>query len=183
MSKKVNQEGLRKINFLSGLLIVIISVLVLIFSFQAVVLLLFILAISLLILGAARIINGSSNEKLKNSVKAWKVISGIAAIILSVIGIVYLLIDPTLSLTIVIIVFGIALLLIGIGRIITGLINNKFKNWYRYLLVLVGLITLILSILVLLYPNIGLMIIVIMLGLPLLLNGILKMILGIIGKE
>ncbi len=183
MGTKVKKENVRKVNFLMGLIVIIISILVLIFSFQAVVTLLFILAISLFIIGLARVINGSSNEKFPNSVRAWKVISGVSAIIISILGIIFLIINPELSVNITIFVFGIALLLIGIGRVLAGLTQNKFDNWYRYLLTIVGIFTIILSIIVIIYPSIGLMIIVIMLALPMLLNGLLKMILGIIDKD
>ena len=183
MGSKIKQENLRKVNFLMGLLIVIISIIVLIFAFEAVVTILYIVAISLLIIGLARIINGSSNEKLENSVKFWKIFSGVAAVIISIIGIAFLVINPVLSVNVIIFVFGIALMLIGIGRILAGLVNSEFDDWYRYLLLIVGGLTLILAIIVILFPGVGLQIIVIMLTVPLMLNGLLKMILGIIDKD
>jgi len=183
MGTNSRQNHLRKINFLLGLVVVIISLLVLIFPFQAVVILLSIIAVSLLVIGLARVINGSSNQKLENSVKVWKVLSGVSAIIFSLIGIGFLIVDPILSVNITVFIFGLALLLIGIGRVLTGLINKKFEDWYRYLLLIVGILTLILSIIVIIFPNIGLTIIVIMLAIPLLFNGLLKMILGIIDKD
>ncbi len=71
----------------------------------------------------------------------------------------------------------------GIGRLFIGLFAKKFDSWFRIVLVVIGLLTIILSIVIFLIPEVGEIVLLVLLSINLLINGIGRLMLGIVGPE
>ncbi len=74
-----------------------------------------------------------------------------------------------------------ALLVLGIARVVVGGFARIFPGWLRGLLVVVGLVTVVLSVFVFISPAFGLLALVFLLSISFLLNGIARIVSGITG--
>ncbi|MFX1275549.1 MAG: DUF308 domain-containing protein [Promethearchaeota archaeon] len=183
MLEKFSENHVRLLNIIIGILVCVLSIVIIIFSTAAILVLLFIIANILLIIGIARMYNALTNEKTPKSEIIFKLISASFAIFISLLAEIFMILNPTESILISVIIFGIALLIIGIARIGVGLINKELNNGYRGLIIIVGIITLILSIISIAIPTLGEQILIIIIAVPLLLNGVAKIVLGIISSK
>ena len=183
MDKKLSERSLRVWNLISGLLQILLAIIVLICSLAAILTLLMILSIAIMVAGLSRIINAISDEKLGNAAAIWKFITGILAIVVGLIVFFNTFTQPILTIQILIFIFALALLGIGISRIIVGLLTSDFYTWYRALIIIVGFLIIGLSVIVLFSQGLGFLILILILSISLLFNGFAKLINGIVGTE
>jgi uncharacterized membrane protein HdeD (DUF308 family) len=78
---------------------------------------------------------------------------------------------------------AIALLIMGIGRLAVGLVAKRFDLWFRVVLMVIGIGTIILSIIIFFMPTIGAVVLLILLSVTLLINGVGRLLLGVVGPE
>ncbi len=103
---------------------------------------------------------------------------GIAVIILAVISIGF----PLIASIILVTLFGIALLFSGISKIIHG-INDKYsKNWKRGFSIGVGALSIVLAIMILIFPVFGIAFAGLLIGIALLVTGFQMITTGISGR-
>ncbi|MFX1394789.1 MAG: DUF308 domain-containing protein [Promethearchaeota archaeon] len=189
MVKKLSEEKLKASNFLFGLAIILLSIVVMILSIINImlVILIVILSIALFVSGVVRIINASSIELIKNEVATYKLVTGLLAIILAIIIFFSTITQPHVAIKLLILIFAFALILTGIVRFSVGLSTKGYPMWFRVFLVIVGILTLILSIIIFVLPffllDLDYIILIFLLSISLLINGIAKLILGIIGSK
>jgi len=167
------------INTIVGLIIIILSILTIIFSYTAVLTLIILLSIALLFAGIGRISNAFLNEKLNKIGKVIKYSTAILAIIVSIFILVITIVNPTFSITVLINLVGYTLLVIGIARIFIGIMMEKYSKKYRFILIIVGIISFIFAFFILIFPTFGYFVIVILLSLSLMLNGFARITYGL----
>ena len=170
---------LRAFDIIFGLISVIISIVVLAFQDVAILTLIFILSLVLLVVGVARIFGGIFAIYLSGGMRALNVGIGIIAIVLGITAIVYT--DFTIQLLIYIISF--ALLLNGVARLLIGGLAKVFPKWLRGFFVVVGLLTIGLSLVVFVFSELGFLALILMLSVTFMINGIARIVQGIIGTQ
>jgi uncharacterized membrane protein HdeD (DUF308 family) len=168
---------LRTLDVIFGLIAVLLSVTVLIYPGLAVLTLVLILSLALLVLGIARISKGIFEKYLSDGFRAFNIIMGSLVLILGITVVVF----PGFGSSLLITLLSIGLLFSGIGRLIIGGFVKVLPSWIRSLLVIVGLLTVVFSIAVLLFPNLGFITLAYLVAISLLINGIARIISGING--
>ncbi len=181
MKEEVKKKILTSSNLIFGALIIIFSIITMTFNVAAVITLLFITSIAIIIIGLARLVNAYANDELDTSGKISKFITAIIALIFGIIVIVNTATSPTLTVEILIILVNILLLIIGFARIYIGLTTKEYFKGYRGFLVLIGAIMIILSLLIFLIPALDNVASIIIISVSLLLSGIVRFVLGMIG--
>jgi len=181
MKEEMKQKILTSSNLLLGALIIILAIIVMIFNVAAVITLLFILSIAIIIIGLARLVSAYANEELDTSGKIAKFITALIALIFGIIVIVNTSISPAITVEILIILVNTLLLIIGFARIYIGLVTKEYFKGYRGFLVLIGIVMIILSLLVFLSPTFDNTTSIIIISVTMLLSGIARFVLGIIG--
>ena len=103
---------------------------------------------------------------------------GIAVIILAIIAIAF----PLITSIIVVTLLGVALLFSGVSKIIHG-VNNKQRNrWNRGFSVATGVFSILLAIMILVFPVFGIAFAGLLIGISLLITGIQMISSGVSGK-
>lgn len=182
MTEKSIERSFKTQNILVGLLMIFIGILALINPSATNTAIILLLSMGLLIAGISRITNALSDQELKNYKVIGRFISGIIAIIVSLIAVILILINTPLALNLWYFFLAISFLIIGLARIFLGAMTKEYDDWFRILLICVGIVTLILSILIIVVPAIGGLFIVVSLAVSLLLNGVARILLGVIGE-
>ena len=183
MSNERSVKKFKATNIIFGLLTIILALMVFIFPGTTLTLIIYIIAFSVMLGGIIRLINAFSDEKLSNFKVLTRFIVGLTLLVLSIAAIFITLVNPTYSISVLILMLAIALLILGLGRLIIGLIAKGFETWFRAVFIVIGLATLIISIIIFLMPTIGAIYLLILLSVNLLMNGIGRFLLGVVGPE
>lgn len=181
MDEETKKKILSSSNLIFGTLIIVLSIITMTFTVGAVITLLFILSIAIIIIGLARLVNAYANDELDTSGKIAKFITAIIALIFGVIVIVNTATAPMITVEILIILVNSLLLIIGFVRIYIGLVTKEYLKGYRGSIVLIGIIMIVLSLLVFLIPTLDNTASIIIISVAMLLSGIARFVLGIIG--
>lgn len=137
-------------------------------------------AITLLIVGIERIASGIGSKYSKRS----RLINiGLGAVI--VFFGIFTLANPTGSISFMILLVGIALLINGIVRIIDVLIKKKYedKKANKIFRLVVGIISIAIAALTLASPGFGVILVALVVGIALLINGVEIIVTGIRGQS
>jgi uncharacterized membrane protein HdeD (DUF308 family) len=178
MSDEKKLKALNIMNIVIGVILVAISILVVVFSTWAMLVLMMILSISIIIIGMARIVNGTGNKILKKRVRIMKGITGALVLFFGLWTLFTTIIDPSTSIELLIFLLASAFLIIGISRFTFGFQATKFPSWFRIIILITGIISMGLSIMIFILPPIGYYYLLLMLAFPLLLNGVARIALG-----
>ncbi|MEJ2248570.1 MAG: DUF308 domain-containing protein [Candidatus Lokiarchaeota archaeon] len=182
-SKKLSGKNLGYINVILGLLIIGLGFLLLLTSIINIFEVLLIHAIAIFIIGIAKITNSLSNEKLNQGLSTWKFIIGLLAVLLAVMVLFTAIFEPLfLTVEMLVALFGFVFLLIGLEQIAKAIITKSYLNWYRVLILIVGIVNFILSIGIIIILQVN-PLELIFLSILLIANGIVRFFLGIIGTE
>ena len=106
--------------------------------------------------------------------RAFDIISGLIAVILSVIVLAY----QELALLTLILVLSVILLISGIARILTGIFANYLSDGVRTLNFGTGLVAIVLALIAMLYTNLTTQVLIFLLALVMLLNGVVRVVIG-----
>ena len=106
------------------------------------------------------------------------IILGSLAVVLSIIALIY----PEIALSTIIFVTSLALFILSLPRIISGIFLNDLPNGLRALNVITGSIALLVSTIALLYPNLATQALIYLLSLGLLLIGTVRLTVGVFFK-
>ena len=137
-------------------------------------------AITLLIVGIERIASGISSRYSKRS----RLINiGLGAVI--VFFGIFTLANPSGSINFMILLVGIALLINGIVRIVDALIKKKYEDNQanKIFRLLVGIISIAIAVLTLASPGFGVILVALVVGIALLINGVEIIVAGIRGQS
>ncbi len=140
---------LRAFDVIFGLISVVLSVMVLAFQELTILTLIFILSFVLLFLGIARVFGGIFAIYLTGKIRALNVGIGLVAIVMAILALVY----PNLTIQFLIYIISFALLLNGVARFVIGGFAKAFPKWVRGFFIVIGLLTIGLSIVVFVYQS------------------------------
>lgn len=177
MSEKKAPGWLRALDVVFGLIAIILSTVVLVYPQLAILTLIFVLSLSLLVVGIARVLIGVFAKYLSDALRALNLGAGILALVLAIVAILY----PGFATQMLIYLLSFALMLNGIARVVIGGFAKVFPSWLRGLLVVTGIVTITLSLAVVVFPALGFLTLVLLLSIAFFLNGIARIMSGITG--
>ena len=161
-----------------GGIAILLSLVILAIPAGSIVTVILFLSIILLIFGLERIANGVASSSSKRSSRIANIGLGVVVIALSII----LMEFPITTTGFLIILGALALLFSGISRIVHG-ISGDFSGSSRGILIGVGVLSVVISLVVIANPiEFGLVLLAIMLAITLLIGGIEMIALGIRGS-
>jgi len=117
--------------------------------------------------------------KVSKSLRAFEVVMGIIAIVLSFIVLLY----PDLAILSLIWLLIIALFVMGIRRIVSGLTGKKHQKWINIFRICIGILALFLAFAALVVPGLAEQSLIILLAFSLLLFGVSDVLTGIYSKR
>lgn len=170
---------LRTFDIIVGVIAIFLSLVVLLNPELTIATLIFILSITLIIIGIARILNGFLGEKLSDGLRAVNIFVGLLSFVLAFFVLIYI----QLTTIVLIYLLSFILLLNGIARIVIGGAIDEFPGWLRGFLIVVGAMSIGLSFLIFLVPRLGAATIIIYLSLVLIINGITRIVRGATGRK
>ena len=179
MSETKAPGWLRAFDIVFGLIAVILSVVVLAYQELAILTMILVLSIALLVIGIARIFGGIFAKYLSDGIRAFNVGIGMVAVALGIVTLVYT--DLTTQVLIYIISF--ALLINGVARLLIGGFAKAFPKWLRGFFAVVGVLTIVLSVVVFVSSEFGFLALVLMLSFTFMFNGIARIVQGIMGTQ
>jgi uncharacterized membrane protein HdeD (DUF308 family) len=169
-------KWLRAIQIGFGIIIVILSVIVILNPVVGFISIIWLLGILLFVIGIEIII---SHFVTPHRSRFAGIGLGIAIIILSLISMIF----PVIASIIVISLLGIALLFSGASRIIHGINDKRNRNWKRAFSIAVGVFSIILASMILIFPIFGIAFAGLLIGIALLVTGGQIIIIGVLGKS
>ena len=174
----LTQPGwLRGLEIVTGLLTIAFGFFVFAFPGWGVSTLVILLSIGLIFAGISSIsLVGST--LLPNGLKALGGISGIISLILALLVIIF----PSYGVSTLIIFISFGLLVYGVSRIFLASNLKSTEGWIRGMIVAVGVIDLILSVVVIVKPNLALLTLTIILSIGLIISGVQMIISGAVGR-
>jgi uncharacterized membrane protein HdeD (DUF308 family) len=171
---------LRFLQVVLGLISIGLSIVVLASPASAIDFVVILVAVVLFIVGIERIASGISAASTKASSSIVNIGVGVLVIILSSVAIAF----PLESAVFLIILGAVALLFSGIARLVHGLVDSNNAGWSRAALIFVGILSIIISLIVLAHPaSIGVPLLAFMISLALVIIGIEMVALGIAGRR
>jgi len=179
MSETKSPGWLRAFDIVFGLIAVILSVVVLAYQELAILTMIFVLSIVLLVTGIARIFTGIFAKYLSDGIRAINFGIGIVAVALGLVALAY----PNLTTQVLIYILSFVLLLNGVARLVIGGFGRAFPKWLRGFFAVVGILTIVLSIVVFVSSEFGFLALVLMLSFTFMFNGIARIVQGITGTQ
>ena len=178
MSETRSPGWMRGVQIGLGVIAIILSILVLVHPGITVVSIIIIIGIILLVVGIFEIITGIFGLGANRS--RWGSV-GLGALALIIAGIT--LTFPVHTTVFVLILLAVALLFIGIARIIRGVGDKQSRGWARGFSIGAGVIAIALSVLIMFSPVYGAILVSFLLGIALLIIGIEIIASGISGRK
>jgi len=179
MSETKSPGWLRAFDIVFGLIAVILSVVVLAYQELAILTMIFVLSIVLLVTGIARIFTGIFAKYLSDGIRAINFGIGIVAVALGLVALAY----PNLTTQLLIYILSFVLLLNGVARLVIGGFGRAFPKWLRGFFAVVGILTIVLSVVVFVSSEFGFLALVLMLSFTFMFNGIARIVQGITGIQ
>ncbi len=168
-SEKNVSKGIRILQIIVGIIAIGLSIAVIINPGFGIEILVFLLSITLLVVGIERVsiaflpyIKTSSTTRISN------IVLGGLAIALSIIVIAF----PIFTIGFLVTLLAIGLLFIGVARIVHGVIDKQTSKWSRIFLVAVGILSIGISFMVFANPLVGIFLLTFLLAVNLLIIGI-----------
>jgi uncharacterized membrane protein HdeD (DUF308 family) len=168
---------LRSLEIVTGLLAIVFGVLVLVYPGWGVGALIILLSIGLIFAGVSSV-SLAGYSLLPNGIRAMGVISGILCLILALLVIIF----PGFGVSTLIIIVSFGLLIYGVSRIYLSSTLKGTEGWIRGMLVAVGVIDIILSVAVIVLPNVALLTLAYILAFVLIISGVETIISGAVGR-
>ena len=170
-------DWVRALHVIVGLIAIAASMVALAFPGLSVVTLLFLFSFVLFFLGIARIAYGVKSKLWSRWHRAFYGVAGVVALILGAVVLAF----PLLGIATLVFLLALALLAYGIVSLVIGgsAAAGLVSKWNRALLVVVGVLSVIFSLIVLVFPGIGLVTLVVWLSVAFLLNGVESIISGV----
>lgn len=179
MNEGKTPNWLRALEIIFGLVAIVLGIAVLLMPNVATETLIFLLYFALFFIGIGRILIGALFKLLPTGLRIINIVVGIVLLGLAIMILAYQY--PYFGTSVLVSWFAAALLINGVTSIVVGGFAKILKNWVRGLLVVVGVLTIISSIIVLVYPDIAVLTLILLLSLGLIWSGIDAIITGIRG--
>ncbi len=178
-SEKGVSKGIRILQIIVGIIAIGLSIAVIINPGFGIEILVFLLSLTLLVVGIERVSIGFLPYIKKSSTRISNIVLGGLAIALAIIIIAF----PIFTIGILVTLLALGLLFIGAARIVHGIFDKQTSKWSRIFLVAVGILSIGISFLVFINPLVGIFILTFMLAVNLLIIGIESIVHGVSGKK
>ncbi|HEX5186347.1 MAG TPA: DUF308 domain-containing protein [Nitrososphaeraceae archaeon] len=172
-------KGIRILQIIVGLIAIALSIIVIANPGLGIEFLVFLLSLTLLVVGIERVSISFLPYIRKLSTRISNIILGALAIILSILVIAF----PIFAIGILVTLLALGLLFIGIARIVHGVTNKDTSKWSRIFLIAVGILSIGVSIMVFVNPVVGILLLTFILAINLLIIGIESIVHGASGKK
>ena len=172
-------KGIRILQIIVGIIAIALSIAVIINPGFGIESLVYLLSISLFVVGLERISIAFLPYIRKLSTRISNIVLGGLAIALSIIVIAF----PIFTIGIIVTLLALGLLFIGVARIVHGVVDKQTSKWSRIFLVAVGILSIGISIMVFANPLFGIFILTFLLAVNLLIIGIESIVHGASGKR
>jgi uncharacterized membrane protein HdeD (DUF308 family) len=170
---------LRAAQVIVGIVCILLSIAIFLSSGLGSYTLLFLIEITLIIIGSERVATGITSRGIKRSSRAINIGLGLGIIGFALLG----FLTPQLTTQWLIILLGLGLLANGILRIIDGLRNIEYERFTRLFRLGAGAVSVVISILVLVNPRFGFYLLMVIIAVALVVTGIELLMVGIKGKR
>lgn len=144
-------NSLRAAQIILGALTMMLAGLVLVFPAFAVYLIAALLSVSLLFGGIHDIVIGAGAKHLRKATRAASIGVGVLAIAASLFAIAY----PGAAVIAMSVLLAVALIFLGSAAVARGIVEKHFPGWVRAMLIGVGALTTALSFPIIVYPVLG----------------------------
>jgi len=161
-----------------GLISLIVGVWVLFDISLAQISVLFLLAFGLLLIGIARLVKSATATGMKTLSRGFNILAGATAIALGLAVFVF----PLVAILTLIALLAIGLMFTGVARVVIGASEGDMPGWLRALSVIVGLLSIGLSFVVILFPGFGFLTLILYMSIVFILNGFTRVISGVTGQ-
>ena len=166
-----SQEGfsrLKALNVAVGTIFIVLAIVVMLDTALLSNAIILIFGVTLFILGLTRLLIGVYWKLQTPLGKKLRIVTGsiIIAVSIAVMVSAYLISNPILY-----ILLASALILNGLTRIAVAIVNKDFPNWFRIILIIVGLITIAFAIVTIIYAQYGYFTIILLLALIFIFSG------------
>ncbi len=178
-SEKGVSKGIRILQIIVGIIAIALSIAVIINPGFGIEFLVFLLSITLLVVGIERVSIGFLPYIRKSSTRISNIVLGGLAIALAIIVIGF----PIFTMGLLVTLLALGLLFIGVARIVHGIFDKQTSKWSRIFLIGVGILSIGISFMVFVNPFFGLFILTFMLAVNLLIIGIESIVHGVSGKR
>ena len=178
-SEKGVSKGIRILQVIVGIIAIGLSIAVIINPGFGIEILVFLLSLTLLVVGIERVSIGFLPYIKKSSTRISNIVLGGLAIALAIIVIAF----PIFTIGILVTLLALGLLFIGAARIVHGIFDKQTSKWSRIFLVAVGILSIGISFMVFINPLVGIFILTFMLAVNLLIIGIESIVHGVSGKK
>ena len=179
MSEKYYPNWMRGLDIVIGLFLSIAGFWIILDTTLIILTMLFIVSLTLIFTGFGRIIRAATSEGMKNISRIANALVGILAIFLSSLVFIF----PGLSILLLITFIAVSLILIGVARIIIGGSEDILSNWMRGLHIFVGILSIGLGVLAILFPGFGFLTAIFYISISLITNGFARILSGILGTH
>ena len=172
-------KGIRILQIIVGIIAIVLSIAVIINPGFGIEILVFLLSISLFVVGIERISIAFLPYIRKSSTRIGNIVLGGLAILFSIIVIGF----PFFTIGFLVTLLALGLLFIGIARIVHGVLDKQTSKWSRVFLVAVGILSIGISFMVFANPLFGIILVTFLLAVNLLIIGIESIVHGASGKR
>jgi len=178
-SEKGVSKGIRILQVIVGIIAIGLSIAVIINLGFGIEILVFLLSLTLLVVGIERVSIGFLPYIKKSSTRLSNIVLGGLAIALAIIVIAFTI----FTIGILVTLLALGLLFIGAARIVHGIFDKQTSKWSRIFLVAVGILSIGISFMVFTNPLVGIFILTFMLAVNLLIIGLESIVHGVSGKK
>ena len=178
-SEKGVSKDIRILQIIVGIISIGLSIAVIINPGFGIEILVFLLSLTLLVVGIERVSIGFLPYIKKSSTRLSNIVLGGLAIALAIIVIAF----PIFTIGILVTLLALGLLFIGAARIVHGIFDKQTSKWSRIFLVAVGILSIGISFMVFINPLVGIFILTFMLAVNLLIIGLESIVHGVSGKK
>ncbi len=169
--------GIRILEVILGFVAVIIGFTVLGYPGLTIATITFLLGLGLFFAGMFRLVWGLAARHVSGNARITAIFMGLLAIVIAIVVMVY----PLLAATTVVFLIAIGILFYGIGRIAIGATEGKLSGGFRGLLIASGVLMVILSVTVIIYPGFGITLLAVLLAIALIVIGFESIAAGVVG--
>ena len=172
-------NGIRILQIIVGIIAIALSIAVILNPGFGIEFLVFLLSITLFVVGIERVSIAFLPYIRKSSTRIGNIVLGGLAIILAIIVIAF----PIFAIGFLVTLLALGLLFIGAARIIHGVLDKQTSKWSRIFLVAVGILSIGISFIVFVNPLFGIFLLTFILAINLLIIGIESIVHGASGKR
>ncbi|MFW9833787.1 MAG: DUF308 domain-containing protein [Candidatus Thorarchaeota archaeon] len=170
----------RGLDLVAGIIAVAVGFWILLDISLAQLTILFLFSFALAVIGLTRIVKVATtpDEIMKSSSRVLNAIAGV----ISIISAAYVFLFPLLTIFLSITILSIALMLVGTSRLFMGAVEESLPTLMRAFLIIVGLLTIGLSLLSIAFPGYGFIVLSTIISIALIINGLTRIASGITGR-